>query len=121
MKAKSEVMKDLARVRRRKIVIQKKTVVEDEWFNQVETWVDWQEVWAERSNLWGESYYAARAVNEENTVEFTIRYASFVEQIDTTNYQIVFEGRAYSIEQIDHLKDDGLWVKLKCLERGANG
>ena len=66
-------------------------------------------------------YFAARAVGEQNTVGFVIRHAPFVEQLNTTDYRVVYEGRACDIKQIDHLKDDGMWVKLRCLEAGSDG
>lgn len=118
---KRNKMRDLRRARRRKIIIQKLIEGEDEWGNQTTSWVDWQTVWAERSELWGQEYFAARAVGEQNTVGFAIRHAPFVEQLNTTEYRVAHEDRAYDIKQIDHLKDDGMWVKLRCLEAGSDG
>lgn len=120
MKSKAEVMRDLGRVRRRKIAIQKQTDIEDEWGNVTKDWADWQTIWVERSSLWGKAYYAARAVNEENTVEFVLRHVGFLDELNTFDYQVVFEGVAYEIKQIDHLEDDNMWIKLRCLEAGAN-
>lgn len=121
LKSKAEVMKDLGKVLRRKIVIQKQEVTEDEIGNQKSEWTDWQTVWAERNNLWGQEYYAAKVVNEENTLVFTIRYALLIDEINTVDYRIKHEGKFYDIKQIDFLRDDGLWVKIKALERGADG
>ncbi len=121
LKTKAEAMKDVGKTLRRKIIIQKFTIVEDEIGNQKKDWKDWRSVWAELNNLWGQEYYAARAVNEENTLIFTIRYAPFVNEMDTVNFRIKHEGKIYDIKQIDYLQDDGLWVKIKALERGAGG
>ena len=120
MKSKAEVMKDLGRVRRRKIVIQKQTDIEDEWGNVAKDWADWRTIWAEKSGLWGEAYYAARSHGEQNTVEFRVRHVQFIEDMDTVNYRIIYEDKPYDIKQIDHLRDDGQWVKFKCLEAGVN-
>ena len=119
--ARLDKIRELRRVRRRKIVIQKLTEVEDEWGNQTTSWVDWQPVWAGRSELWGQEYFAARAVGEQNTVGFVIRYAPFVEQLNTTEHRVLYQGKSYDIKHIDHLKDDGMWVKLRCLEAGSDG
>lgn len=116
--AKRKKMRDLGKVRRRKITIQKKEIGFDEWENPVEHWVDWRSLWAERSNLWGEAYYAARAVGEAETIEFTVRDALFLEDVNTIDYQIVCGGKEYDIKHIDRLDDDGMWIKFKCLERG---
>lgn len=121
LKTKTEAMKDVGKVLRRKVVIQKLTVVEDEIGNQKKEWVDWKTLRVERSNLWGKEYYAAKAVNEENTLVFTARYGPFVDEINTVEYRALFEGKHYDIKQIDHIQDDGLWVKIKALERGADG
>lgn len=121
LKTKTEIMKDVGKVLRRKIVIQKMEIIEDEIGNQRKEWSDWKTVWAERNNLWGQEYYAAKAVNEENTVVFTARYAPFIDEINNTSYRIKFNNKTYDIKQIDYLNDDGLWVKIKALERGANG
>lgn len=121
LKPKKEVMKDVGKVLRRKIIIQKQEVVEDEIGNQKKDWVDWKTIWTERNNLWGREYYAAKAVNEENTLIFTVRHAPFINEIDNIKYRVKFEGKIYDIKQIDYLEDDGLWVKIKALERGADG
>lgn len=121
IKSKKEVMKDVGKVLRRKIIIQKMEVVQDDIGNQKMEWVDWRPVWAERNNLWGQEYYAAKAVNEESTIVFTVHYAPFIDEMNTVDYRIKHNGKFYDIKQIDFLKDDGLWVKIKALERGADG
>lgn len=121
LKSKAEAMRDVGKVLRRKIIIQKLEVVEDEIGNQIQDWVDWQTVWAERNNLWGQEYYAAKAVNEENTLVFTVRHAPFVDEMDNVKYRVKYCGKIFDIKQIDFLEDDGLWVKIKALERGVGG
>ena len=51
MKSKAEVMRGLARVRRRKIVIQRKETVKDAGGDITTSWVDWKTVWAEKQSL----------------------------------------------------------------------
>lgn len=149
--AKLDKMRDLRRVRRRKIVIQKLVEGEDEWGNVVSEWTDWREFWADLESLWGQEYFAARAVNEQNTVIFVLRHAPFLDQLNTTHFRVLFRPvsvydadpktdvayamssyqmgvvvpekqtqREYDIVHIDRLNDDGMWVKLRCKERGAN-
>ncbi|HHY42567.1 MAG TPA: phage head closure protein [Thermoanaerobacterales bacterium] len=121
IKSKKEAMKDVGKVLRRKIIIQKMEVVQDDIGNQKMEWVDWRPVWAERNNLWGQEYYAAKAVNEESTIVFTVRYAPFIDEMNTVDYRIKHNGKFYEIKQIDYLQYDDLWVKIKALERGADG
>lgn len=150
--AKFDKMRDLRRVRRRKIVIQRLVEGEDEWGNAISEWTDWRELWADLESLWGQDYYAARAINEQNTVIFVLRYAPFLDQLNTTHFRVLFRPvsvydadpktdvayamsttqvgvaapekrlqRVYDIVHIDRLKDDGMWIKLRCQERGASG
>lgn len=121
MKSKADVMKDLGKVRRRKVIIQKKTVDFDEIGNQVEVWQDWKIIWVEKNGLWGQEYYAAKAVREENTVHFTARYAQFVEEINPVGFRIMFDGNPYDIKNIDVINDEGMWVKFKVMESAADG
>ena len=117
MKTKSEVMKDLAKVRRRKIVIQKKIHSYDEIGNPVEIWENWKTVRAERTSLWGQEYYAAAATGEEGTVVFTVKWVEFLNDLNTIEYRILHDGKAYDIKNVDLLLDDGMWVKIKALKR----
>lgn len=150
--AKLDKMRDLRRVRRRKVVIQKLVEGEDEWGNVVSEWTDWRELWADLESLWGQEYFAARAVNEQNTVTFVLRYAPFLDQLNTTHFRVLFTPvsvydadpktdvayamsttqigvtapkkelqRVYDIVHIDRMRDDGMWIKLRCKERGAGG
>lgn len=150
--AKLDKMRDLRRVRRRKVVIQKLVEGEDEWGNVVSGWTDWRELWADLESLWGQEYFAARAVNEQNTVTFVLRYAPFLDQLNTTHFRVLFTPvsvydadpktdvayamsttqigvtapkkelqRVYDIVHIDRMRDDGMWIKLRCKERGAGG
>ena len=120
MRTKVEVMKDLARVRRRKIIIQKKVDGFDEIGNPVEIWANWKTLRVEQSSLWGQEYYVAQAVGEENTIVFTAKWVSFLDGLNTVEYRILFEGVAYDIKNIDPLQDDGTWVKIKARERPAD-
>ena len=118
LKKKAEVMKDVGRVLRRKIIIQKYTEQFDEWGDPISRdWVDWKAMWAERTSLWGRDYYAAAVVGEEQTVEFTVRFVPFLDEIKTDTHRLLFNDDIYDIKQVDFLKDDGMWVKIKALRR----
>lgn len=122
MKAKSEKMKDLRKVRRRKITIQKLTTVKkDKIGNEIREWDDWKTLWVEKNHLWGEEYYAAKTVNEEKALKLTLRYVFFLDEINTTGYRIVYNNKKYDIDNIDHINDDGMWVVIKALEGRNNG
>lgn len=123
MRAKAEVMKDLAKVRRRTITIQSKIDTEDEIGNPIEVWSNWKTVKAEQTSLWGQEYYAAAAVGQEETVVFTLKHVAFLDALDSVQHRLIYDGKAYDIKHIDPLKDDGMWLKVKAILRptGADG
>ncbi len=120
MKTKAEKMKDLQKVRRRKLVIQKVNgTTYDEHENEVLNWEDWKTVWAERNELFGSEYYAAKSLGEEQTLKWTVKYVTFLEDINTTDYRIIYNGKdIYDIKDTDHLQDDGMWFVIKAEKSG---
>lgn len=116
MKTKAEAMKDLARVRRRTIVIQKKIDGYDGIGNPVEIWSNWRTLKAEKTELFGQEYYAAAAVGQEQTTIFIVPYISFIDAMNTVEYRLLYDGKAYDLKHIDHLPGE-TWVKLRAIER----
>lgn len=97
---------------RHRITFQKHTTTINENGFEVETWEDFKTVWAAASNLHGREYYAAAAVQAENTVKFTIRYLT---GLDTT-MRISFRGKIYDIAAIDNIKYQNRFIEIKALE-----
>jgi SPP1 family predicted phage head-tail adaptor len=120
MKPKAEVMKDLAKVRRRLITIEKRTLAFDAERNQVELWAPWKTLKAEKTQLYGSEYYAAAAQGEEQTVVFTVRKLDCLTEVNTTDFRLTYDGRAYDIKQVDQLQDGGLWAKIKAIARPSD-
>lgn len=97
---------------RHRITIQKPTTGINENGFEVETWDDYRTVWAAVSNLHGREYFAAAAVQAENTVKFTVRY---LPDIDTT-MRICFRDKTYDIAAIDNIKYQNRFMEIKALE-----
>jgi SPP1 family predicted phage head-tail adaptor len=102
---------------RHRITFQKHTTTINENGFEVETWEDFKTVWAAVSNLHGREYFAAAAVQAENTVKFTIRY---LPNLDTT-MRICFQDKTYNITAIDNIKYQNRFIEIKALEVGSNG
>jgi len=118
MKFKAEAMKDLARVLRHKIVIEEKEVYQDEAGEERANWKEWRTVWGEREDLWGQDYFAAATLGQEQIIGFVVRYAPFLDKLKATErYRVRYHDDVYDIKQVDYLKDDGMWVKIKVLKR----
>ena len=126
IKSKKEVMKDLAAKPRRRIVIQKKTSKDengnqllDEWGNPDEQWSDWRIIWGQRLELFGSEYYAAAQIGEEKTIKFKIRYVTFLEEVDTVKFRIIYKDKEiFDIKDTDSLNDNGMWFIIKAEKSG---
>ena len=100
-----------------RITIQKLTLLPpNENGFELEDWIDLYTVWASKSNLDGREYWTAKAVQSENTVEFNIRYAKFVDAMDSRTYRIVHNTKIYGITFIDNVDFQGKFVRIKTLE-----
>ena len=99
-----------------RITIQKLTTTINANGYKVETWSDFKTVWASKSNLSGREYWGAKAVQQENTVEFGTRYAAFVDEMDSKSYRIVHDLKIYNINFIDNIGYNRTFVKFKTLE-----
>ena len=79
---------------------------------EVQAWEDVTTVWAAASNLHGREFYAAAAVQAENTVEFTVRYLPNID----TSMRILFGGKQYNITAIDNIKYKNKYLEIKAQE-----
>lgn len=102
---------------RHRITLQKKfTSTNENGFN-VESWEDVKTLWAAVTNLHGREYFAAAAVQAENTVKFTIRYLEGIDE----SMRILFQSRHYNITSIDNIKYQNRYLEIKALEVEAGG
>jgi SPP1 family predicted phage head-tail adaptor len=121
MKNKKQKMKDLQVVRRHKLIIQKVDgITLDDDLNEVKNWVDWKTVMGQRMELFGSEYYEAKALGDEKTVKWKIKYVSFVDEINTTDYRIVNArtDEIFDIKDTDYLQDDGQFFIIKAEKSG---
>lgn len=110
---------------RHRITFQKLTsIINTNGFPE-DVWADIATVWASKNNLSGREFWGAKVVQSENTVEFSIRYSSFIDDIDSRTYRIVHgkkmvEGlevdRVYNITFVDHVDFKKVLVKIRSLE-----
>lgn len=73
--------------------------------------------WAAVSNLHGKEFFAAMAVQAENTVKFTLRYIAGLDQ----TMKILFEGKTYNINAIDNIKYKERYIEILATEVKADG
>lgn len=103
----------------KRIIIQRFATTQNENGFDIETWLHYKTVSASINNLWGKEFYAAKAVQEENTVEFVVRYSKDLERINSKKYRLFWKDRAFNITFIDNIQHANKWIKIKAIEEVA--
>lgn len=103
----------------KRIIIQKDATYTDESGFPVEKWDTYKPVWASMNNLYGAEFYSAMAVQEENTVSFTVRYSKdlevLLEENGSKTYRIFWNKKSFNITFCDNIKYQNLWIKIKAM------
>lgn len=102
---------------RNRITLQKNVRTQNENGFEVDGIENITTVWAKVQNLHGKEYFEAKAVQEENTVKFTIRYQEGIDQ----SMQILFQGKAYEITAIDNIKYQNRYIEILGVEVELSG
>lgn len=102
---------------RHRITLQKpETEVSDSGVEET-SWKDVATVWAKVEHLRGREYYAAAAVQAENTVIFTIRYLTGID----TRHRIRFRDQSYNIITVDNLQYQNRYQVIRAQEVSRGG
>lgn len=100
----------------KRITIEKYTTINTENGFDEEKWVNYKTVWASINNLFGKEFYAAKAIQAENTVEFIVRYSKDLEVLNSKDYRILWNKKSYNITFIDNIHYQNKWLKIKAIE-----
>lgn len=104
----------------KRITIQKYTTYTTENGFDVQDWTSYKTVGASINNLWGKEFYAAKAVQSENTVEFIVRYSRdlevLLEKDGTKLYRVYWNKRVFDITFVDNIQYENKWIKIKAVE-----
>lgn len=89
--------------------------------NEHEQWEDYFHCRAGVNDLHGSEYYAARAVGEEETTVFIVRYCEALSAVASGTFRILFRRNAYEIQSVDNLHYNNRTLKIKgvCRRAGA--
>ncbi|KOC32549.1 phage head closure protein [Clostridium botulinum] len=104
----------------KKIVIEKLTIVTTKNNFDTEEWVSYATPWTSINNLYGREFWAAKAVNKEDTVIFTVRYSKKIADINKENYRIKFKDKIFNIIFIDNVKYENRLIKIKAIGGDIN-
>ena len=86
-----------------RITLQKNETVVDAYGNHTNTWTDYFTCWATASSQTGQEEENAAATNEEDRMDFTVRYSSETAAVVSTKFRIVFMDRIYDIDHVDDM------------------
>ncbi|KEI09298.1 head-tail adaptor protein [Clostridium sp. K25] len=104
----------------KRIVIEKLNIVTTENNFDTEEWVDFATLWSSINNLYGREFWAAKAINKEDTVVFTVRYSKKISAINKENYRIKFKDKIFNIIFIDNVKYENKFIKIKAIGGDIN-
>jgi len=103
----------------KKITIQKYTETRDSDGYPSKQWIDFYTVWAYANGVSDKEFIASMAEQHESVVNFTVRYFKALDEVTTTDYRIVFQGKYYDIQGIDNFEFNNMSLKFRAVE-GVN-
>ena len=86
-----------------RITLQKNETVTDAYGNHANVWTPCFSCWATASSQMGQEKEAAATANEEDRMDFTVRYSSETAAVVSTKYRIVLMDRIYDIDHVDDM------------------
>ena len=86
-----------------RITIQKNETVADKNGNHKNTWTDYFSCWATASNQTGKENDEGSKTDEEDRMDFTVRYSSETAAVVSTKYRILLMDRIYDIDHVDDM------------------
>ena len=100
---------------RNTVIIQKYKKGYDDIGNPVEEWSDYKRAKAYINGLSGSEYWEAANVQSEKTLEFVFRWKAFFDEMNTTQFRLVFGGNVYNIKDIDNIQYRNKTVKIRAV------
>lgn len=98
----------------RKIIIQNKSVEVDRIGNHKSVWSDYLSTNAYISYQGkGEEVFLGMEVDKSD-ISFTVRFQKRLQDINTSDYQIVFNKEIYNIISIDFMNYKNKFIKFRC-------
>ena len=86
-----------------RITLQKNETVTDAYGNHANVWAPYHSCWATASSQMGQEKETAATTNEEDRMDFTVRYSSETAAVVSTKYRILLMDRIYDIDHVDDM------------------
>lgn len=109
---KKKKMRELSRVRNKKIKFVYKTEGKDEDGFPIEEWKTFKEVWASVRGLRGREFYQAAAVQAQDDKVFNCKYFPGL----TPDMYIEYQGRKFNIKSINNVNEQNIEYEIHASE-----
>lgn len=86
---------------KQRITIQKRTITKVKGV-QTEVWNTFYSCYCSVNSLFGTELYKALEIQQENILNFTIRYTKTLENLNTKEYRIMWGTRVFNIVATDY-------------------
>ena len=97
-----------------RLTIQKHEVIKDKYGNHTNTWTDYYTCWATPVQSGGSEKQEAGTTNSTDAIDFTVRYARCLEDLDSTKIRIRLGNAIYNVTAIDPMGFKKRSMKFKC-------
>lgn len=98
-----------------RITIEKRTIVKIKGV-QTEVWNTFSTCWCSINSLFGNELYKSLEIQQQNVLNFTIRYSKNLEILNTKEYGITWNNRIFNIIAIDYFGFNKEKVTIKATE-----
>ena len=98
-----------------RIIIEKRTVTKINGIRK-EIYTDFYKCWCGINSLYGNELYKALEIQQQDLLNFTIRYSKNLEELNTKDFRIKWKDRIYNIIAIDFYNFNKQKVTIKAQE-----
>lgn len=98
-----------------RITIQQRTLTKVKGV-QTEVWSDFYSCWCFINSLYGTELYKALEIQQQNVLNFTVRYSKNLEVLNTKEYRITWNNRQFNIIAIDFYSFSKEKITIKASE-----
>ena len=99
----------------KKITLQKRTIIQDELMQDIETLVDYGTFWASVKTTRSSEAIAAGNLNSLNEMRFILRYSKKLESLlesDKTHFTLVYKGANYNVKSAINDNEEHVTVTI---------
>lgn len=98
-----------------RIIIQKRTTTKVKGV-PIDQWDTFYSCWCGVNSLYGTELYKALEIQQENVLNFTVRYTKTLDKLNTKEYRIMWGNRVFNIVATDYYSFSKEKITIKAKE-----